>query len=283
MNNIEINDEVLGELVAGSLNDDDYRKVILALDENPAQWRACALAFLEDQAIARELRAMAMEDDWLFGNQQVEAPEHQRSADQSSGHQISEDDLQTSYDVEEPASQGPVVIPAVKSRGNQQRFLMRFASLAALLLVSFSIGWMGSVLKSGSLAGGNQTQVSQGGATSTQAGMIAGGQTGLSSNQQLVKDDSGLANRSTAENPFSNVELEGNSNSFGSDGSVHFVSSGGMVPLDREMPKALRELERQGRVRVETFDALVSVSLEDGTSALVPIQQYRVVPTTFSY
>ncbi len=57
-----------------------------------------------------------------------------------------------------------------------------------------------------------------------------------------------------------------------------YFASREMIQLDREIPGPIRELERSGRVRVDSYDAIFPVALEDGTSAFVPVQQVRVVP-----
>jgi hypothetical protein len=52
----ERNDELRYErLVDGELTREDYRALVAALEEEPGGWRRCAMAFLEHQALAREL------------------------------------------------------------------------------------------------------------------------------------------------------------------------------------------------------------------------------------
>jgi hypothetical protein len=48
----------LERLVDGELAADDYRALLKSLDVEPDGWRRCALAFLESQALARELGAL---------------------------------------------------------------------------------------------------------------------------------------------------------------------------------------------------------------------------------
>ena len=64
--------------------------------------------------------------------------------------------------------------------------------------------------------------------------------------------------------------------------SVRFVSEQ-LLPIDRQMPAELRELERLGHVRIETLDAIMPINLDDGTAAIVPVQQYRIKPVVFSF
>ncbi len=53
-----ISDEDLDRLVDGELTDDEYRRLLLAVEEEPDGWRRCAAAFLEAQAWAGELRSV---------------------------------------------------------------------------------------------------------------------------------------------------------------------------------------------------------------------------------
>jgi hypothetical protein len=48
----------LARLVDGELTGDEYRALLKALEDEPEGWRRCALAFLESQALARDLGAL---------------------------------------------------------------------------------------------------------------------------------------------------------------------------------------------------------------------------------
>ena len=52
-------DVLLDRLVDGELSDEEYRQAVASLDERPDGWRRCALAFLEAQALRRELGELA--------------------------------------------------------------------------------------------------------------------------------------------------------------------------------------------------------------------------------
>lgn len=56
-----INREWLDQLVDGELSDQDYGKMLLQLEETPDGWRHCALSFLEQQALQRDLRQILNE------------------------------------------------------------------------------------------------------------------------------------------------------------------------------------------------------------------------------
>jgi hypothetical protein len=49
-------------LVDGELSPDEYRNLLASLDDEPGGWRRCALAFLEAQAMRRELAAVRSGD-----------------------------------------------------------------------------------------------------------------------------------------------------------------------------------------------------------------------------
>ncbi len=49
----------LDRLVDGRLSDDEYRQLLCQIDADPDGWRHCAMAFLEHQALQKELSAFA--------------------------------------------------------------------------------------------------------------------------------------------------------------------------------------------------------------------------------
>ncbi|HTN75067.1 MAG TPA: hypothetical protein VL096_07465 [Pirellulaceae bacterium] len=54
-------DRMLDRLVDGELSSTEYRQLLASLDEQPAQWRRCALAFVQAQALGSELRLLREE------------------------------------------------------------------------------------------------------------------------------------------------------------------------------------------------------------------------------
>jgi len=58
-NNSTIDWQELDRLVDGRLGEDEYRQLICQIDSNPNGWKQCALAFLEHQALEKELSAFA--------------------------------------------------------------------------------------------------------------------------------------------------------------------------------------------------------------------------------
>ena len=235
MNKIEINDQVLDDLVSGELRGDEYRQVLLAMEARPQMWRACALAFLREQAIQQDLRRLAEGDvDW---NDMLTHPNR-------------------------PAVAAGAVAPRTASAsdwglGSNKTLLQRFAVLAALLLVSFSVGWMGA----GGWMGNN---LRSGAADGRGAGapVMAGVGSGLVPNL-----------------PSTSLTSEG---TFRDELAAHPNHT--LFPVvGAQIPPELIELQRAGRVHIETFEALVPIPLENGGSAIVPVLEYRVVPLTRSY
>ncbi|MEX2173022.1 MAG: hypothetical protein WD872_01585 [Pirellulaceae bacterium] len=54
-------DSRIDRLVDGELSPDEYRSLLASLDDEPRGWRRCALAFLESQALGRDLAAIRHE------------------------------------------------------------------------------------------------------------------------------------------------------------------------------------------------------------------------------
>jgi hypothetical protein len=59
MSDSPITDEQLDRLVDGETSDEEYRRLLESLDDEPAGWRRCALAFLEAQSLYRDLIGLA--------------------------------------------------------------------------------------------------------------------------------------------------------------------------------------------------------------------------------
>ncbi|HMO12586.1 MAG TPA: hypothetical protein PKD64_03270 [Pirellulaceae bacterium] len=66
-NPLRISDTVLQKLVAGRLSDQEYREVLQILDQSEDGWKRCSLAFLEDQALKKELKQINFEALGLGG------------------------------------------------------------------------------------------------------------------------------------------------------------------------------------------------------------------------
>src|SRR5690349_17727894 len=71
-------DNRIERLVDGELSAEDYRALLASLEDEPGGWKRCALAFLEDQALAAEMGAIRRRLD-LREQQSPEAPLQKQS------------------------------------------------------------------------------------------------------------------------------------------------------------------------------------------------------------
>ncbi len=238
-----ISDELLDELATGTLTGERYRNLLAALESQPARWRDCALVFLREQALSKELKSLARGNvDWNGADWDVE----QLHA------------LASPSEAVQWVSHGT-------PKHNLARFTKWLCSLAALLLLSFAAGW---------LAAGQLGSTANLTAMSDATGQRPASDSSFSQSLQpkeLVPSSPALSPRNAARQQ-PDVDTH----------SVRFVSEQ-FVPIDCQVPAELLDLERRGQVRIETFDAVMPISFEDGTAAMVPIQQFRVLPNIFTF
>lgn len=224
-----VSEELIDQLVTGSLRGPEYRKAVLLLEANPQRWRDCALAFLQEQAIAEELNQLAKSnvswhrDSDCVASASVVATEHQPATRHVNRHRFS--------------------------------WLYKFGSLAAMLLMSFSVGWMGSTVRDRSAQAESESM------DLASTSRRSAGSPNLQLKNMTV--DHVLPNR---ENDNNNYSFVGNN----------------WIPIDEQIPPDLAKLEREGRIKIEKKTAVMPVDYGDMT-VLVPVQQLRVVPVTFSY
>ncbi len=228
-----VNSELIDQLVCGSLSGAEYRRAILALESDPQRWRDCALAFLQEQAIALELQ------------------------------QLSQSSVQ--WEVRPSSTPAQTLVATVISdrsaakRTKDFGWVYKLGTLAALLMVSFSVGWFGSSIRSNAVQAGSEIPTSP-----QMANLPRQGRPDYKVDQMLVEE---IPN--STPDDCNNYNFIGNSNK-------------SLIPIDQQIPASLARLEREGRIRIETSTALVPVDFEGGT-ALVPMQQIHVVPVTYSY
>jgi hypothetical protein len=72
-NEFEINDVNLDRLVDGEMDDAEYRQFLQGLEDHPDGWRRCAMSFLEQQALQRDLRQIMANGDCLDRRVESEA------------------------------------------------------------------------------------------------------------------------------------------------------------------------------------------------------------------
>lgn len=229
-----VDDEMLERLVDGQLSGDRYRAVLRALDESSDGWRKCAIAFLQEQALTQELRSLSHSGFRLNS----EAPATESGRGMSS---------------ESPRLAQPEI---VQSHGSMWRLagILNALSLAACLLVAFTVGWFGAGMRDSRSDGIG----SRGGSPAHMANMASS--PGESGSGQSRLDPTIVD-------------------------TTRFVldSQEAFVPIDRRVPQQLLELERLGMVQIETIDGIVPFKLEDGRAAVIPVQNFRVKPVWFAY
>ncbi len=64
---------------------------------------------------------------------------------------------------------------------------------------------------------------------------------------------------------------------------AQYVADNQLLQFDREIPAALLELQRQGKIRLESIDGIVPITYEDGTPAIVPVHEFKVIPISQSF
>lgn len=240
MMNPRVDEELIDNLVCGTLTGPEYRRAILALEAQPQKWRDCALAFLQEQAISQDMVKLSQSDvDW---KQVGVSP---------TGSIV--------------ASEAKIVYPAGASQQRDElSWLYKLGSLAALLLLSFSVGWIGSSFRDNASLVESEVPLDR---SSTVAD---------SASHPNLKVDQVLIDQVLPEN---NLPI----NKFGSN-NYSFVGNKNtaLLPIDEKIPENLARLEREGRIRIETTTAIMPVECESGT-VLIPVQQLRIVPVLFSY
>lgn len=206
-----IGEHLIDDLVSGQLTGERYRAALLALEAEPANWRDCALAFLEEQALRSELHALA----------------------QGTINWSTESSLESVASVVAKPWQldNKITLLSTSSHPSASGFT-RILSTAALLLVSFTVGWLGSEV--------------------------------IAERQRTALIDSGTSSAvqvPTTTSPTLSPKLE----------PQFVVDRPGA--FDSGIPRSIRELERNGRISVKSYEMMVPTTLEDGSSAFVPVQQ----------
>lgn len=231
-----LDEQTIEELVSGELKGERYRAVLKALDADPKRWRDCALAFLEDQALRAELKQLSKgtiqwnRNDDITESSPPATPQSRLATDSS------------------PQSTGSA---GAHSGSNQPKPITHWSShvlsTAALLIVSFTVGWLGSEL-------------------------LAERQQGVAPVNNSVVTTSEKSNQAPRPgNALVNAD------------QMFVQQPGQFMPLDYEIPQSFRELERQGKVLLESQDGLVRQRLSDGSTVLIPVQEVRVIPATLSF
>lgn len=242
---MSICDEALDQLVAGSLSRVDYRRLLAALESDPARWRDCALAFLREQALETDFKSLASADiDWDA------LPTLSRTNSITHGDvRLASNELSSA----EPSASSCSM--ACKRWGTT---VGKWLAMVGMLLVAFSGGWVSHIIGERSRQVLSVSELSE---NKFGQGRVT---------DQAEQSETPIATQSTGDTNSADMN------------SVRFVSEQ-LVPIDRQMPPELRELERLGHVRIETLDAIMPINLDDGRAAIVPVQQFRIKPILFSF
>jgi len=282
--------DTIDQLVCGTLRGSAYREALLWLDADAKRWRACALAFLQEQAIEQDLRQVAAESlDWH--SDRMPPIGDLGTEDLGTIGDLGTDDLGTIGDFA-PSS-------ASRSNSGHPKKAMKLAGLAAMLLLSFGVGWMGSLPGSrgiqnsqnssnqtdGLLAEAIEKQEPRPSGSDRRTNGSSGWRGQLAGDHRSVSDSVSKGHlrhvRYGDQDSQSSWALSGSA--FRNNPALAGNLSRRLLPIDQEIPRELLELERMGRIRIETSSALLPIENEDGSSFLVPVQQLQIVPVVFSY
>lgn len=226
----KITNDHLDELVCGDVPPKRYREILTRLDAEPEKWRDCALAFLQEQAIEAEMRKLAIGDANWDGTTEAK----------------------TKVEPNTSVIQGVRrALPSGQSETERLHQLQRWTSIAASVLIAFTVGWVGSGFM-------GQSSVEPG---------VAIQQAGGSENLQLTE-----SSPRTESLPDLNQDW---------NQGPTFASNESLV-LDNEIPDELVKLQRLG-YQIESTSRLVPVELSNGKSAIVPIKTYRALPPALPY
>lgn len=222
----KISDEILDELVCGDVPVDRYRAILSQLDAEPEKWRDCALAFLQEQAIESDMRWLSVNDaDWDNSKSSTKNPSASSGENSTANVRLES-------------------APDSDLAKLQLQRLQRWTSIAASVLIAFTVGWVGS-----GFMGDSSPQ--------TTAPTIGDGGLDVASAEATQPRRSDFAP------------------------GTSFANSDSVI-LDNDVPEEVRRLERQG-YRILTKNQLVPVRLQDGTQAIVPMNTYQALPPAQAY
>jgi hypothetical protein len=259
--NPSIDDQMIDDLVTGQLSGEPYRKALLALDAEPSRWKDCALAFLTEQALQRDLSNLAQQANlgWEMAQGAVE------STEAGEGNTPAPPSTQTTP-FTTPAPRSSTLSPRLGSAWLSPHAI----STAALLLVSFLIGWLGAELTSSGPAP-YPTKV---------AARTDGIADAYATNERPSQPPAPAQSKWPSSSGSSTKGLDKDAIA-----SLQYVldQKDSFMPLDRTVPRELVDLQRAGKIKLDSFEGIVPVTREDGSVAVVPVQMFRVVPVTLAY
>jgi hypothetical protein len=242
--------ETWQRVVDGQLACAELQELVTTCERHPELWKCCAVAFLEEQAIALELQQLARQ--WP-ATPATAPPEVARikAAPQSVAAASS-------------ASQPP-------RRASQLAWLNHLA-LAASVGLAFVVGW-----KSAQHSSGRSNAPAAAEANSV---TIGGDSAEAAQASQLIASTDSRGEKIV--DPLLDELLEAAADEAGAV-ELAVQRPEQFVPLDRRIPKPLAELERRGLVRIKSTEGFVPVRMRDGNTAVVPVQQIELRPARNAY
>ncbi len=271
-------------LVWGELSPEQYRQTLAWLDEHPSYWRDCALALLEEQALAQELKSIAAADRAEWAPKANDSPRADDALERFAEPPCAEsesgqDDAGTERcsgtpfgSAEHRADRPEGAEPSQPSASTAVRLRARrrveqFSVVAASLLIGVVLGVHGPEwFRYGARAWQPPQPPAAGLAQDPTQG--SGDHRSPDATARLFADqassDAGMLGR-------------------GLQPELEHVATSRIVPIDFQTPEVLQLLKRQGWIGLETVESLMVLELEDGASAIVPVQQFRVKQNVYSY
>ena len=260
----------LERLVDGELQDDEYRQVLARIDDSPDQWRRLAMAFLENQALSRELRT------WVVAESPAGDFDRSRSSDQNCANVTT-----SAYEVTSTSVDG------LRQKGSEGK---SWPSMLAAATAGLVVGW--TMFARGPLDEPLDGQVggpSIGPRVSDATGSAS--MTPLSPEAQELADVpnttwSGSRSHKTWEDPWDTDErplifVRGQRST--TDGSVSLPVYGqseshARQPMQSAITGEMQErLSRAGK-RVERRWHYRQLRLPTGESLVVPVEEVNVLP-----
>ena len=256
----------LNRLVDGELSGAEYQRLLESLESAPDGWRRCALAFLESQALSRDLVGVARDPAprWsaMLAAANAPATPVESSPPRSTAR---EGERPTNTTANSRAA-------AVMSSTRVWRLspAVRWAALAASWLVVFGVGWglNGSAPRGASPRGvwrAEPQQVNVAGAPAL-------------SGRPLAPRESIPTRVPGGRFPTGVDEPTGVSQGAGMGGSAEQLVDAYVPPEYRLPPADIREDVRARGIDVREREMYLPLQLEGGKNYVVPVREYKVAP-----
>jgi len=258
-------DERFDRLVDGELSPHEYRRMLASLDGEPGGWRRCALAFVEAQALTRELGALR--DEAVSGEA--------ASGEAASGEARAANDARN--DARRRAGFSQV---------NDTTLVL---AMAACFAIAFGLGvaartpWSEDNRPAKMVAEdapAAPSEPSGGESASPPPSRLAGSRT---DEPRRAPGNAGAEELPTLQ-PLQNVTLV-----VGGDGTetqrielpvVDFGEFGEQYLRQRRsaLPPEVREMLRRSGHRLQRTERLVPLEMQDGQQVVVPVEEVEIVP-----